>query len=647
MRQIPKEQWPQIQGYKIIEQLGEGGFSVVFKTTQISLDRYVKIKLFWPHPSVEDKEEALLRFEQEAKIIARLNHVYLEKYYEQGITEDKKNYLVTEYFDGKSINVVLQETGTLPFETAIRIVCKICEGIKYCHDNEVIHRDLKPSNILINSKQDIKIIDFGIAYDFEEKVRSFSTASPLGTPGYMSIEQQNDTKYRDKRADIFTIGVVLYEMLVGRRPSYDYANSLASQCAPDVDCRVDSIISKCLEPIATRYQSITELCDNLRSLEFLLKDQKKQEEEIKQKATEWARSLAQKKKLQEIESEVSKKKRKDEEKRNADIWTASLKLHFRDIEQIINDLNATGTFILSFKKEDINERPNITRETIKYIAAISLNENEEIIIGLSVIDLRRVSGTYIQPCIIWQSRHKHRAPSEIYEMTFAIDKQEGISALYHTPYENNKFKSCKTIQEVYKKIFEDKLLWNKGADESIITNIIGVLSSPHYKARLDYGYKAIEKMIDEELQLDDSLIEKLFCIITNSNNSEGERSYCINLLRRAGYYKIASKILSYWLQNETEISEKLAGQISNYFSDTVGCLDLLIEALEKGVDINSKALPHFFIAIRAYVTNVRNLNDDRLSKILKILEKYRSITTIYEILNDIQKEITGKNLPKG
>ena len=644
---LPRDQWPTIDAYELVDHIGTGGQSYVFKAKQLSFDRPVKIKICWPFPiGNKEKEEEILRFLSEAKVIARLTHQYLEKYYDQGRTVNNKNYIVTELFEGQSISNYLKEHSILEFENAIKIMIKVCDGIRYCHSENVIHRDLKPANILIDDKQNIKIIDFGIAYDFEEKIRNFSTMSPVGTLGYWSIEQRKDPKHRDKRTDIYSLGVTLYEMLTGHLPGDNYPSLLASKCANNIDPRIDDFITKCLQPINTRYQTIEEIINDLSALQFLKLEEKRKEEEMRKKSSEWARSLAKKKEMQVITTELSKKRREDEEKYKDEIWLKAIKMHLHDIAQIINDLNSTGTFNSNFKKEDINERPNITGEAIKYFASISLNENEEIVIGLSTVDLRREMVAFIQPCIVWKSRHKSRAPQEMYEMTFAIDKQGDIRALYYKPYEKNRFKSCKTIQEVYQKIFEEKLIWDKRPDGTLTTNVIDVLSGPHYRPRLDYGYKPIEKIIDKGLPLPKGIAEKLFELFMNSNIGDGERSHCIHLLQRAGYFEIADKIMAYWLQNGTEISDKLSGQISNYFSDTVDCLDLLIDVLEKEVSEKNNALPHIFIAIRAHVTYNRNLDTARLNKMLDIIARYKNIPHISDTLTDIYKEITDKNLQK-
>lgn len=435
-------------------------------------------------------------------------------------------------------------------------------------------------------------------------------------------------------------------MLTGHLPMDNYPSRPASKCTSNIDPRIDDIITGCLNSIDTRYQDVSNVLEDLRALEFLQKEERKKEEEMRIKSSEWAQSVAQMKKVQDIESEISKKKFENEKKKDGEIWLKTIKLHLSDIAQIINDLNKTGVFNLNLKKEDINERPNIAGEAIKYFASISLNENEEIVIGLSTVDLRREMVAFIQPCIVWKSRHKSRAPQEMYEMTFAIDNQGDIRTLYYKPYEENRFKSCKTIQEVYRKIIKDKLIWNKRAGESLVTNIVSILSLPHYQDRLGYGYKHIEKLIEKGLQLDNRIADELFNIFADSKNSDGERSYCVNLLQQASYFKIANKIMAYWLQNGTEISDKLSGQISNYFSDTVDCLDLLIDVLEKEVSEKNKALPHIFIAIRAHVTYNRNLDTARLNRMLDIIAKYKNIPHISDILTDIYKEITDKNLQK-
>ncbi|MBL9139041.1 MAG: serine/threonine protein kinase, partial [Verrucomicrobiales bacterium] len=197
---------------EILEILGQGGMGMVYKARQRALDRWVALKVL-PQDAARDPAFAE-RFQREARALARLSHPNIVGVYEFGETAGYF-YLVMEYVDGADLRRVLQQRK-LSAEEALRIVPAICDALQYAHANGVVHRDIKPGNILLDREGRVKIADFGIA-----KLVGGESLDPtltqlrqrMGTPHYMAPEQVENPQAVDHRADIFSLGVVFYEML--------------------------------------------------------------------------------------------------------------------------------------------------------------------------------------------------------------------------------------------------------------------------------------------------------------------------------------------------------------------------------------------------------------------------------------------------
>ncbi|MEC9071758.1 MAG: serine/threonine-protein kinase, partial [Myxococcota bacterium] len=208
--------------YEIKALLGAGGMGGVYRAYQTSMDREVAIKLI--HRSFSDDGTAVRRFLQEAKGASRLNHPNIITLFEFGQTKDRELYLVMELLEGDTLEKLVRRTGAMDPKRVVAMGSQICDALQHAHDNDLIHRDLKPDNIMVLSGagrhgEFVKVLDFGIA-----KVRSVEGAESLtrtgmvcGTPSYMSPEQARDQPL-DHRSDIYSIGVVLYEMLSGALP---------------------------------------------------------------------------------------------------------------------------------------------------------------------------------------------------------------------------------------------------------------------------------------------------------------------------------------------------------------------------------------------------------------------------------------------
>jgi len=228
---------------EILELIGRGSMGFVYKARQTRLDRLVALKLL-PEARARDPHFTE-RFNREGRVLAKLNHQNIVSIFDFGKAEDFY-FLVMEYVDGVNMRQAMQAGRFSPSE-ALSIVPKICEALQYAHDQGVLHRDIKPENILLDSKGRVKIADFGIAKLVGEDPASVTltgTGSALGTPHYMAPEQLEKPAQVDHRADIYSLGVVFYEMLTGELPIGRFAPP--SRKTP-LDERVDQIVLRALE----------------------------------------------------------------------------------------------------------------------------------------------------------------------------------------------------------------------------------------------------------------------------------------------------------------------------------------------------------------------------------------------------------------
>jgi hypothetical protein len=199
--------------YRIVEPLGEGGMATVYKAYQASTDRYVALKILPPY-FTHDRTFAA-RFEQEAKIVARLQHPHILPVFDFGRDGDF-TYIVMPFIETGSLADLL-ETGPLPLTTVLTVIGQVGDALDYAHSFGVVHRDVKPGNILIDQRGNCLLTDFGIARMVEGTTALTRTGGTIGTPAYMSPEQIR-AESLDGRSDLFSLGIVLYEMTTGRTP---------------------------------------------------------------------------------------------------------------------------------------------------------------------------------------------------------------------------------------------------------------------------------------------------------------------------------------------------------------------------------------------------------------------------------------------
>jgi serine/threonine-protein kinase len=201
-----------VSHYKILEKLGEGGMGVVYKAQDMKLDRIVALKFLPSHLTASEEEKS--RFLQEAKAASALNHPNVCTIY--GIEEhDGQQFIEMEYVDGAMLESKIQGAG-LKIQDALTYAIQIGEALAEAHAKGITHRDIKSSNIMVNSKNQIKVMDFGLA-KLKGSLKLTRAASTIGTLAYMPPEQIQGGE-ADERSDIFSFGVVLYEMLTGRLP---------------------------------------------------------------------------------------------------------------------------------------------------------------------------------------------------------------------------------------------------------------------------------------------------------------------------------------------------------------------------------------------------------------------------------------------
>ena len=247
--------FPQLE---ILELLGHGGMGTVYKARQPQLNRFVALKILAPelsgYPAFAE------RFSREAQSLARLNHSGIVGIFDFGQAAGFY-YFLMEYVDGANLHDLFHGRQLLP-EDARRIIIDICQALQFAHEEGVVHRDIKPSNILIDKKGRVKIADFGLAklagQNGADPGRAALTTAVMGTPHYIAPEQVESPSNVDHRADLYSLGVVYYEMLTGELPLGRF-DPPSRKCAA-VDVRLDEVVLRALEKDPKRrYQHASEI----------------------------------------------------------------------------------------------------------------------------------------------------------------------------------------------------------------------------------------------------------------------------------------------------------------------------------------------------------------------------------------------------
>ncbi len=267
----------QFDRYQIQSHMAQGGMSDVYRAFDLVNRREVVIKV--PDQSMLGDPAQFERFQRELEVMDTLDHPVILK----GLGSGKYNripFLVTEFIDGKTLRVLMDQSSPLPQEQAIELIRKIAEGMAYCHKNSVIHRDLKPENILISLDDQPKIMDFGLALTKSAHRVTYSNLSTtMGTPDYMAPEQI-DGQRGDQRTDVYALGIIFFEMLIGHPPFVGDSNmAIMSQHMNNTPPRLDkqnpaispqlaAIVARCLQKDpAERFPNMEAFIDALNNPE--------------------------------------------------------------------------------------------------------------------------------------------------------------------------------------------------------------------------------------------------------------------------------------------------------------------------------------------------------------------------------------------
>ncbi|MFA6204109.1 MAG: serine/threonine-protein kinase [Gallionella sp.] len=265
----------QLGRYEVLSELGQGAMGVVYRARDPLIDRIVAIKTINLGLAQEEKDEYEGRFYQEARAAGRLNHPNIVTIYDVGKSGDIA-YIAMEFLEGCELRDLMRDNGMLPVDQVLDIVAQVAAGLAYAHEHEIVHRDIKPSNIMVIRDGHVKITDFGIARMASSAVRT-QTGMVLGSPKYMSPEQVLG-KTLDQRSDIFSLGVMLYEMLTGESPfmgenvnaiMFQTLNSVPvapGKLNPRVPDMLNFIVAKALaKELDDRYQNAKDFATDLRA----------------------------------------------------------------------------------------------------------------------------------------------------------------------------------------------------------------------------------------------------------------------------------------------------------------------------------------------------------------------------------------------
>jgi len=260
-----------IDNYKVVELIGSGGMANIYKAIQLSLDRPIALKVMHQHLTRE--EGFVMRFEKEAKLAAQLQHENIVAIIDYG-SDKGVYYIAMEHVDGKNLKEILSKQSRLPLEICLLISQQIAEGLKYAHAHNLIHRDIKPSNIILSHDGRVMLTDFGIAKGCDDLTIT-STGQMIGSPAYMSPEQAAGRPI-DHRSDIFSLGIIMYEIISGQKPfnGATYQEMVASimsqepeslqRLRVDVNPEIEAQVMKALVKDAdSRYQSVEEFADRI------------------------------------------------------------------------------------------------------------------------------------------------------------------------------------------------------------------------------------------------------------------------------------------------------------------------------------------------------------------------------------------------
>ncbi len=257
--------------YEILKRLGEGGMGAVYKARDHELDRLVALKVI--RPELAGHPDILRRFKQELILARQVTHKNVVRIFDLGNADGRK-FITMDYIEGRDLKSILVERGKLPPAEVVPIFQQICRGLEAAHVEGVVHRDLKPQNVMVDDAGRVWLMDFGLARSMELSGLT-RTGVLMGTPDYMSPEQARAEKV-DARSDLFSLGIIVYEMLTGRLPFQ--ADTLmakllqrvqqnatpVTELDPSIPASLGAVVGRCLErDVNKRYQNVREILDDL------------------------------------------------------------------------------------------------------------------------------------------------------------------------------------------------------------------------------------------------------------------------------------------------------------------------------------------------------------------------------------------------
>jgi eukaryotic-like serine/threonine-protein kinase len=259
--------------YELVELVGTGGMSSVYKAHDRLLERNVALKIL--HPHYGDDEEYVERFRREARAVAQMSHPNIVTVIDRG-HDDGRQYIVFEYVDGENLKQLVERTGPLPARRAVELALAMADALAFAHEHGLVHRDVKPQNVLLNADGEAKVTDFGIARSLDVEQGVTQTGTVLGTSNYLSPEQASG-KPVTPATDVYSLGVVLFELLTAEVP-FPGENFVAvamkhinepppdlTERRPDVPLRLVAAVEKALEKDpARRFRSMDAFAWELR-----------------------------------------------------------------------------------------------------------------------------------------------------------------------------------------------------------------------------------------------------------------------------------------------------------------------------------------------------------------------------------------------
>ena len=260
--------------YEILQMLGEGGMGTVYKARDREVDRLVALKVI--RPELAQNADALHRFKQELVLARQVTHRNVIRIFDLGDADGLK-FITMEFIDGRDLKSLIREKGKFTPKEAVQIVVQVCKALEASHTEGVIHRDLKPQNIMVDEQGKVSVMDFGIARSMEVGGGMTQTGALVGTPEYMSPEQAKG-QHLDARSDLFSLGIIFYELLTGYSP-YKADTAMATlwkrtheaarppiELEPGIPRAVSDMVVKCLEiDRERRYQSVAEFAKDLEA----------------------------------------------------------------------------------------------------------------------------------------------------------------------------------------------------------------------------------------------------------------------------------------------------------------------------------------------------------------------------------------------